>query len=166
MADSPTDAFCRWFEALPDPIADDLAISLRQLFPGGALSSTIITARPSDGLTAKLRRLAAAPLLDAGVALTLSALTDFVFHEKGDPESWKQSEALLEVLDEAQEALGEVAESAELGSWIEENKMRYPFRARQWMKEIDGWRRLRSGPLDPANIQRGLRDAMLEQMGR
>src|SRR5687768_14182563 len=115
MAESATEAYCKWFEALPPAVADDLAIAVIHMFPGGQLAGPMITQRASEGLTAKLRRLASTPQFDAGVALTIAALTDFVFLERRDPETWKQSEALLEVLDEAQEALGDFDQAAELG---------------------------------------------------
>lgn len=156
---SPTETYCEWFETLTPAVAEELAVALMQLFPGEMLKSTLLTSSPLDGFTPRLRRLAsAAPVADAGVALTVAALTDFVFLERSSPERWQKNREMLEVLDEAQREHLKADEdlSAELTEWIEDNKLRHPLRSRQWLKEYDRWQALRRGALDPEAINRAL----------
>lgn len=149
-----TEIFCQWFESLPPEVARELALALMRLAPGGLLESSLLVNDPLDGFTPRLRRLATDPIRDAGTALTLATLTDFTFIERADPRAWEKSEELLELLDEAQQTIhgddGEVAD--ELSEWIAQNRLRYPLRARQWMKEAKGWRALREGDLEPHAI--------------
>lgn len=156
---SPTETFCEWFETLTPAVAEELAVALMQLFPGGMLRSNLVTQSPLDGFTPRLRRLASGPpVADAGVALALAALTDFVFLERSSPERWEKNREMLEVLDEAQREhlKGDEDLTAELTEWIEDNKLRHPLRSRQWLKEYERWKELRRGALDPESINRTL----------
>ena len=36
--------------------------------------------------------------------------------------------------------------------WIEQNRLRYPLRSRQWLAQRDGWRTLRASDLSTATI--------------
>lgn len=153
-----TETYCAWFESLPPEIARELALSLMRLGPGGLLETSIMTADPLDGFVPRMRRLATDPLRDAGTALTLATLTDFTFFERGDPSTWDKNEEILELLDEAQQALysEDDAISGDLSEWIAQNRLRHPLRARQWMKEEKSWRALRDGDLAPDAIHRAL----------
>lgn len=161
MRDSPTEAYCAWLESLPPTVADDLGLALMRLFPGALLQGTLLTAKPTDGLVARIRRLAATPQQDAGTALALSAVTDFVFVERGDPDQWERSEALLGLLDDVQSELGDDGLGEQGQTWVEENRLRYPLRARQWLKERERWGELKRGPLDPTRVLAALQAAML-----
>lgn len=164
MADSPTDLYCRWYETLAPAVAEELAIALIQLFPGGALESPIAITKASDGLLPRIRRMASTPPRDAGLALSLAAITDFVFLEQSDPDAWERHEAMLELLEDAQEQLGAPSIAEQFNSWIQENKLRQPLRARQWMKESESWRALRAGALAPESVRKMLRVALVEAM--
>ena len=162
MADSATEAYCQWFTHLAPAIADELAAALVQLFPGGALETPLVIERPSDGLVSRIRRLASSPHKDAGTALTLASLTDFVFLEYSEGERFERTDAMLELLDQAKESLGAPEVEEQLSEFIEQSKLRQPLRSRQWKKEAETWAELRSGALDPERIRESVRDALLE----
>ena len=155
---SPTEAWCRWFDGLTPAIAGELAIALMHLSPGGSLRSPLATADPTDGFTQRIRRLAQNPMQDAGVALMLGALTDFVFMERSSAHRWEKNLQMLDILDDAQKAFLEEddALSGQLTEWIEATKLRHPLRSRQWVKEYESWRELRRGALDPEAINRAV----------
>ncbi len=136
---------------------------LMQLFPGQLLTPALLTPDVLDGFIPRIKRLCSTPVLDAGMTLTLASLTDFIFLEKGDPERWEKNEELLGLLEQTQSALvdPQTDTSEELAEWIEGNKLRYPLRARQWIKARSTWEPLRQGPLSPSTLHRSLRDGPL-----
>jgi hypothetical protein len=155
---SPTGLWCDWFDGLTPAIAGELALALMHLAPGSVLRPTPVPSDPTAGFTARVRSLAHTPMQDAGLALMLGALTDFVFLERSTPDRWEKNRQMLEILEDAKQAfLGEdEALSAQLGEWLEETRLRHPLRARQWVKEYESWRALRAGGLDPAAINRAV----------
>ena len=159
---SPTVLWCEWFDALTPAISGELALALMHLSPGGILRSSLATSSPTDGFTSRIKRLAASPMQDAGVALMLAALTDFIFLERSTPERWEKNRAMLEILDDAQRAFldDDEALSAQLTEWIESTKLRHPLRSRQWVKEFESWSELRRGSLDPEAINRAVYDML------
>ncbi len=128
------------------------------LSPGGILRSSLVTADPTDGLTARIRRLSGNPMQDAGVALMLGSLTDFVFLERSSPGRWEKNREMLDILDDAREVFlaDDASLSGQLNDWIEATKLRHPLRSRQWVREYESWRELRDGPLDPEAINRAV----------
>lgn len=154
---SLTDVYCDWFETLAPEVAKELAVHVMRLFPGGLLTPTLTTPDATDGLAPRIRRLAeASKFADAGLALTLAALTDFVFMSRSDPAQWAEDRALLEVLDEARTAV-EDAMDPDLSRWLAENRLRYPLRARQWTASAETWGPVRRGPLSDAEIHAALK---------
>jgi hypothetical protein len=155
---SPTARWCEWFESLAPAVAGELAIALMHLSPGGVLRSSIMTQSPTDGFTQRIRRLAQNPMQDAGVAVMLASLTDFIFIERSSAERWEKNLRMLDFLDDAQKSYlsDDDALSEQLTEWIESTKLRHPLRARQWVKEYESWRELRAGPLDPEAINRAI----------
>lgn len=171
-----TDVYCDWFASLPPEVAKELAVLLMRLFPGGLLEPTLATPSVTDGLVPRMRRLGARTAgaamaglgvppgisgagtpdyADAGTALTLAGLTDFVMAERGDPEHWSVDRDRLELLDEARAALGDQMD-AEVAEWVAQNRLRYPLRAKQWEKAAASWASLRAGPLSDGEIRAAL----------
>ena len=156
-----TDAYCEWFESLAPEVANDLALHLMRLFPGGQLEPAIATAAITDGFVPRIRRLGGpSAFRDAGLTLTLAALTDFIFAERGDPAQWAEDRDRLELLDEARAALGSEMD-ADIADWVAQNRLRYPLRAKQWEKAAAGWRSVREGPLSDREIRAVLSSAPL-----
>jgi hypothetical protein len=155
---SPTTAWCEWFGTLPPAVGSELALALMQLAPGGVLRSTVATPNPTDGFTQRIQRLVQNPMQDAGVALMLAALTDFVFLERSSSDRWEKNRQLLDILDDAQKTFltDDDALSGQLTDWIEATRLRHPLRSRQWVKEYESWCELRKGALEPAAIQRAV----------
>ena len=155
---SPTSLWCDWFDELTPAIAGELALALMHLAPGSVLRSSPMPIDPRDGFSARVRGLAQSPMQDAGVALMLAALTDFVFLERSTPDRWEKNRQMLEILEDAKQAFltEDEALSQQLGDWIEETRLRHPLRSRQWVKEYESWQKLRAGALDPAAINRAV----------
>ena len=149
---SLTDAYCDWFESLAPEVGKELALHLMRLFPGGLLEPTLATADITDGFIPRMRRIGRPDARDPGHALTLVALTDFVFVSKGDPSQWAEDRARLDILDEAREALGDTV-SDDVAQWVAENQLRYPLRAKQWAKANESWLAVRSGALSDNEIR-------------
>jgi hypothetical protein len=151
MSASPTGLWCDWFDSLTPAIATELAGALIQLAPA-VLGST------TEDFSARIRKLPAGSMDDAGTALILGALTDFVFLQRSTPDRWEKNRQMLEILDDVQQSYlsEDDALAAELGDWIQETRLRHPLRARQWVKEFESWSELRKGALDPAAIHRAL----------
>lgn len=157
-----TSAWCDWYGALPPEIGRELASTLLKLFPGGLLITPIVGANPSAGLVERLMWLAPDPTADAGVALTLAALTDFIFLERGDPSSWDKGQAMLDLLEHALDAVPQFKEDVD--GWVEASRLGYPLRSRQWTRAMEGWDALRSGPLSPDALRSALTEAMVGAM--
>jgi hypothetical protein len=153
---SPTDLWCEWFDALTPAIAGELALALMHLAPGSVLRPSPVPVDPMEGFSARVRSLAHSPMQDAGMALMLGALTDFVFLGRSTPDRWEKNRQMLEILEDAKRSFltEDEALSEQLGEWLEETRLRHPLRSRQWVKEYESWRVLRAGALDPAAINR------------
>jgi hypothetical protein len=151
---SPTERFCRWFEALAPEIAEEFAVELLGLFPGGLLRSSLVISRHSDGLTARIRRLNGDFRADVGMALALIALTDFIFSRRASGQDWEKNDDLLTLLDTMnQEVMLDGPDAEKIDAFVEQTRLRQPLRARQWQKAYASWRPLREGPLDPASFR-------------
>ena len=152
-----TDAYCDWFESLAPEVAKELTLLLMRLFPGGLLEPTLTTPNITDGFVPRMRRIGQKPgFPDAGHALTLAGLTDFIFLSRGDPAQWTEDRELLEVLDQARAALGESMDD-DVSEWIEQNRLRYPLRAKLWTKAAESWAEIRRVALSDAQIRTSLK---------
>lgn len=164
MAARSTETYCTWLVTLPPAIALELAGALHRLFPGEALGAAPAAESSIEALAAHLRRLASSPAKDAGLALTLAALTDFVFLEHGTGEGWERTDAMLQLLDRTKENLGAPELEAQVAEFVEQSKLRQPLRERQWRKEGDIWAALRRELLEPQQILANVRAAMVEAL--
>lgn len=159
-APDPLDVYCDWLAGLGSPMAEDLAIVLTQLFPGERLGSPVARLVGESKLAERLRGLFKGPRRRAGLALSLAAITDLAMQERASPERWDQQQDVLEGLRFAQESLREAGGEglgADVEAWIEDNRLGYPFRARQWMREAERWRSLRRESLSVSAISESLR---------
>ncbi|MEM7675463.1 MAG: hypothetical protein AAF449_05615 [Myxococcota bacterium] len=153
---SPTEVYCEWFKDLAPEVARELAVLLMRLFPSGLLEPTLSTPDITDGFIPRVRRLAGrTPWSNVGHAITLAALTDFVFVSKGDPEAWREDRERLEVLDEAREMLGDNMHD-DIAEFVAQNRLRYPLRAKLWGRAAETWQVLRAGPLSDLEIRSAL----------
>lgn len=155
----PLDVYCDWLAGLGSPMAEDLAIVLTQLFPGERLGSPVARLVGETKLADRLRGLFKAPRRRAGLALSLAAITDFAMEERARPERWDQQQDVLEGLKAAQDSLREAGGEGlgvEVEAWIEDSRLGYPFRARQWMREVERWRALRAEALSVEAISEAL----------
>ena len=159
----PLDAYILWFEALPPEIARELAQRLTELMPGGSLRGSVIDDTLS-GVSARIRAAAGDGRRAAGFCTCLAALTDFVFAETGSDRAWQDNEQMLELLGQAHADSGP-AEPDPVGEWIEEAKLRYPLRSRQWMRQEPGWAALRAGPLRVDALREHYRALLLMERG-
>lgn len=161
MEETPLSAYRTWFEGLPPEMAKELALSLMQLYPAGALQPSLITSDPTAGFLQRIQRLAQTPKQVAGMALLLSEFTEFVVLDRTDPKSWQQSEELMGFLEENQGESGlglsgEVAEQLE--EFLDSSRLRSPLRARQWQKLAESWQSLLEGPLGREQIRDWLKN--------
>ncbi len=146
-----TQVWCEWFEALPPELARELALTVMRLFPGGLLVPPIASNDPTAVFVPRVQRLAPNPIADAGMALTLASLTDFVFDDRGDPTFQHRGVQMLELLEHALEQAPEAL--PEVDQFLESSRLGYPLRARQWQRERQGWADLRAGRLAANAIQ-------------
>ena len=162
-AESPLETYLAWFEGLAPELARDLAVSLMQLFPGDLLTSSLITGDPTDGLTARIRRLAPHPAKATGLVASLAALTDLAFLERADPERADRTRAMLDVIDEAQDSLssGNPDLSGEVEQWVADQQLRHPLRIKLWARAAPSWQALRDGPLADARLLDDMRRRMM-----
>ena len=152
-----TEAYCAWFESLAPEVAKELAMLLMRLYPGGQLEPALATPNVTDGFVPRIRRLAGrTPFSDAGHALTLIALTDFLFRDRRDPAQWAEDRDRLELLDEFRAALGG-AMDAEVAEWVAQTRLQYPLRAKLWVRAADSWGAVRQGPLSDEEIRAAIR---------
>lgn len=160
MSETPVDVWRQWFTSLPPELADDLGAALGPLFPGGLLA--VRGTRPSESVPTRLAPLATDPQSAAGLALTLSALTDTVVADRCDPARWSDTAALLDVLDaSADDVLGDVEGVGEL---VEHARLRSPLWARQWKVQRERWREVRNGPLSAVSVMQWLRKARIASL--
>ncbi len=156
MSQTPFDAYAEWFEALAPDLARELASALMQLFPGELLTPTLHTPDVTDGFVPRMRRLCTTPAKEVGLVRTVAALTEMAVLERGGTED--RTGAMLDVLEDVQETSGgDTADDALIEDWIDDQKMRQPLRYRQWRREYERWRVLRTGPLSPEQLMQYLR---------
>lgn len=158
----PTETYCAWFESLPPEVAREMAVALMQLFPGGLLRPAILTSDPTDGFVPRLRRLATDAIQDTGTAATLAALTELVFERVASGQGTERTKALLNFLNEAQEALTDAGDpmDPDVQDWVTDQQLRQPLRARQWARERGRWQKVQQESLSTAKLDEALRKAM------
>ncbi len=148
-----TDVYGEWFDSLAPEVAKELAVLLMRLFPGQLLEPAITTAEVTDGLVARMSRLAGASRSkDAGTCLTLVVLTDLIFEARADPEQWAQDRDRLEVLDEARTVLGPEMDG-DVADWVAQTRLQYPLRVKLWEKAAQSWASMRDGRLSDPEIR-------------
>lgn len=108
------------------------------------------------GLCDRLRAAADDAFAEAGLAVSLVALTDFVFRRRGSRDSWDAEERQHDRLIERADAAG----NHELAERVRRSRDRLPFRARQWMQAGETWSRLRASVLAEETIERWLGQAL------
>lgn len=152
-----TDVYGEWFASLAPEVAKELAVLLMRLFPGQLLEPAVVTAEVTDGLVARMSRLAGASRAkDAGTCLTLVMLTDLIFEARGDPEQWAQDRDRLEVLDEARAVLGAEMDG-DVADWVAQTRLQYPLRAKLWEKAAQSWGSTRNDRLSDTEIRTAAR---------
>lgn len=154
---SPLQRWITWFEGLPPELRKMLGFHLAVLGRG---TVPVPEGAPLEGagvgLCERLRAAADDALSEAGLAVSLVALTDFVFRRRGRRESWIAEERQHDRLIARAAAAG----NAELADRVRRSRERLPFRSRQWIRAGEGWALLRSSVLAEDTIERWLGEAL------
>lgn len=157
MSDSPLARWCQWLRTLPPEVGDELALGVAAMLPGVPHG---LGARAREGLIAHVESVARGTKREAGTVLCLGALTDLVVTAQSSPDTWDETNAMLEVLEQA---AGEILEE-DVGEMVARARLRTPLLLRQWKGAATSWAQLRAGELSPEAVMRWLRARRIDAL--
>lgn len=150
MPTTPAEAFLEWFDGLHDAVQGSLASEIVCLSPEAFFPRDPDVINPLqhtfETLPERIRELADRPLHDAGVALTMIGLVDFIILKTAKSAYWE------EVRDNNQAALT-IAQDKDEEDFFQRHIESTRFLEKLWGQAAASWQQLRSTSLSHERIR-------------
>ena len=159
-------SYLEWFEKQPKEISSHITFFLTGMLPGRTLDKVDPLAPAQVVVDIVKEAVQDHPPRDAGMALSLVALTDFIFMGRATKEDWIKADEFH------QKVIGTVKQmgNESFAEKLEDSAEKMEFRAAQWIKSSGDWKTVKEGYLTHDIVAVWMREAIKvksdEQRGR